>query len=187
MSNIIRILSTLFLVAYPVVVYIGFKTMNATLVAALLGGFFLLRLGAGKSRPDSFESYGRLLALIGLVLVAIAWLSESPVSMQYYPVAVNILLGVVFGQSLVYPPPLAERLARLKRPDLPEYAVIYTRRVTMMWCAFFFLNAGIAWLTVLHGSMEIWSLYNGLIGYIMVGALMIGERIFRTYVRGQWR
>ena len=75
-------------------------------------------------------------------------------------------------------PSLIERLARLQHPDLPPEGVIYTRRVTQVWCGFFIVNGIIALATAPCSSFEVWSLYNSLIGYILMGILG-GEYVVR--------
>lgn len=41
------------------------------------------------------------------------------------------------------------------------------------------MNGAIALATALWGSFEQWSLYNGLISYLLTGALLGGEYIVR--------
>lgn len=71
--------------------------------------------------------------------------------------------------------PIVERLARLQEPDLPEKGVRYTRRVTQIWCGFFIINGGIALFTALYGDMSLWTAWNGMIAYFLMGTLMAGE------------
>ena len=85
----------------------------------------------------------------------------------------------IFSWSLLSPPSLIERLARIQHPDLPPEGIIYTRRVTQVWCGFFIVNGGIALATALWSSFEVWSLYNGLIAYLLMGILLGGEYIVR--------
>ena len=87
-----------------------------------------------------------------------------------------------FGGSLWSAMPIIERLARLREPDLPETAVRYTRRVTQIWCAFFIFNGSIALLTALHGDMSIWTAWNGMLSYLLMGMLMAGEWLVRRRV-----
>jgi uncharacterized membrane protein len=74
---------------------------------------------------------------------------------------------------------MIERFARLAQPDLPEVAVIWTKKVTSVWCLFFILNTCIALYTVLFTSTQIWVLYNGFISYLLMGLLFAGEFILR--------
>lgn len=75
--------------------------------------------------------------------------------------------------------PLVERLARLRDPQLPDAAVRYTRRVTQIWCVFFILNGSIALFTAIYGDMTLWTAWNGMIAYLLMGALMAGEWLVR--------
>jgi uncharacterized membrane protein len=86
---------------------------------------------------------------------------------------------VIFSWSLLSPPSLIERLARLQHPDLPSAGIIYTRRVTQVWCGFFIVNGAIALATAVWSSFEFWSLYNGVIAYLLMGILLGGEYVIR--------
>lgn len=99
--------------------------------------------------------------------------------LQFYPVLINLILLVVFGISLIRPPTMVERLARLREPNLPPAAIIYTRRVTQVWCGFFIVNASISFAIQLWASPATWSLYNGVISYLLIGLLFGGEYLVR--------
>jgi uncharacterized membrane protein len=92
----------------------------------------------------------------------------------------------VFAFSLVYPPTIVERIARLEDPDLPPKGVIYTRKVTLVWCGFFLINAAISLLTIWYGDPWLWSLYNGGIFYLLMGLLMAAEMAVRRKVKASY-
>ncbi len=96
-----------------------------------------------------------------------------------YPVMMSTGALMIFATTLIKPPSMIERFARLAEPDLPESGVIWTRKVTVVWCVFFALNALIALATVLFAPMKIWVLYNGVISYVLMGMLMLGEFLLR--------
>lgn len=118
--------------------------------------------------------------LAGALLLALAaiW-GNAWTPLKLYPVLVNAIFLGVFGYSLMAPPSLIERIARRKEPDLPSHAVHYTRRVTQVWCVFFFVNGAIALVTALWASTAIWSLYNTVIAYVLMGLLFGGEYLVR--------
>lgn len=89
---------------------------------------------------------------------------------------------ILFAQSLYQKESLIERFARLQKPDLPGYAIAYTRNVTKVWCVFFVVNACIALVTTFM-SMQVWTLYNGLISYLLAGCLFLIEFIIRLRVQ----
>ena len=166
--NSVMALSTLL---YPFAVYFGSGYFEPWKMAALLIALLLVRFTISYSRKH--WSTPLLLAGIGYCLFAM-W-SNQLVALRFYPVLVNALTLLIFGWSLFSPPSLIERLARLQHPDLPPQGVIYTRRVTQLWCGFFIINGALAWVTALWASLEIWSLYNGLIAYLLMGILFAAE------------
>jgi uncharacterized membrane protein len=76
-----------------------------------------------------------------------------------------------------------ERLARLQDPVLPPQGILYTRKVTAVWCGFFLVNGLVSMGTIYYGDRWIWSLYNGCISYVLMGVLMAVEMMVRKRVR----
>jgi uncharacterized membrane protein len=74
---------------------------------------------------------------------------------------------------------MVERIARFREPALPQEAVKYTRRVTQVWCLFFLGNGLIALWTAIWQSARAWFWYNGVIAYLLIGALFAGEWLIR--------
>lgn len=148
-------------------------------------GLFAVRLvllGRGE-KANQFSKNIRIMAGTGIVLSVLSFFYDSPNAMLYYPVVVNALLLSLFVHSLIRPPPIIERFARMREKNLPQYAVDYTRKATIAWAVFFLLNGSISLYTVLASSMELWTLFNGLISYILVGCMFLGEFIIRSLVR----
>lgn len=123
-----------------------------------------------KAQPADF--FGKAIALAGIALVAISVLLRETSLLLYYPVAVNLLLFILFFSSLRARQSIVERLARLSEPYLPPAGVSYTRRVTQVWCIFFVFNGSLALYTCLNGDVGLWALYNGGISYLLIGLLM---------------
>ena len=113
------------------------------------------------------------------MLALVSMWSGSPDAMLYYPVLVNAVMLLLFSASLVYPPTVVERIARLRDRDLPAEAVPYLRRVTIAWCVFFVGNGALALYTAARASFETWALYNGLIAYVLIGAMFGAELLTR--------
>ena len=120
-----------------------------------------------------------------LFLLAIALANETHWLLAY-PVFVSLLFFAVFAYSLVHPPTVVERLARLEDPNLPPKGVAYTRKVTQVWSGFFLANAAISLGTVWHGDRWLWSLYNGGVFYVLMGLLMAGEMAVRRKVKASY-
>ncbi|MDP2271787.1 MAG: hypothetical protein Q8N23_33090 [Archangium sp.] len=123
------------------------------------------------------------LALGAFGLAAITGVLNVGWPLRWYPVFINGSLLVLFGVTLFRPPSMAERLARLREPDLPPHAVEYTRKVTMAWCGFFIVNGALAAATSLWGTDAQWALYNGGIAYGLMGVFAGAEYLVRLRVK----
>ncbi|MBW3689984.1 hypothetical protein [Aeromonas dhakensis] len=174
------------LLLYPLAVYWGLSHAGQTPLLLGLLLIFSLRLLPGllKGRVrfgplPEWLWLGRLLACIGLGLTLLSALFSARHWLLYYPLAVSLCLLCLFGWSLTRPMSLVERLARLQDPALPAAAIGYTRRVTQVWCGFFVINGALAAFTIWHGDLALWSLYNGLVSYLLMGGLMGAEYLVR--------
>ena len=180
---VLHVLMVLLIIAYPFAVWLGLKNWGIGILAPILIVVFLLRLLTFRGKLSQFTALGKIIALSGVILAAASWLLHETQMLLYYPVAVNGFLLLLFGQSLFFPPPIVERLARLAQPELPDRAVSYTRRVTQVWCVFFIFNGAIALYTCLRGDIALWTLYNGGISYLLIGLLMGIEWIVRKRIQ----
>ncbi|MCP3161487.1 COG4648 family protein [Myxococcus qinghaiensis] len=163
--------------AYPLLVYWGLGRFEPRWMAVPLVGMAVVRAVATRERVWLVTAAG------ALVLAGTSMLGNHALPLKLYPVLVNAMLLAVFATSLVYPPSVIERLARLREPELPASGVAYTRRVTQVWCGFFVVNGSIALGTALWASDATWALYNGLIAYGLMGVLFAGEWLVRRRVR----
>ena len=176
-----RLLGLLLVVAgllYPFAVYYGMEHLSPRLFAALLGGLWLARALSNRDKPGS-----RWMAGAALAFCLLLGLAGEPALLRWYPVLLNLMLLALFGLSLIYGPPLVERLARLQEPELPAHAVLYTRRVTIVWAGFFLANALAVTALTLWAPLSWWTLYTGLIAYALMGLLFAGEWLVRQHVR----
>lgn len=175
------VLLGLLTLAYPALVYFGLGHFEPRWLALLLAGLALTRALAQRERIWLVAALGALL------LAAISLLGNAVLPLKLYPVLVNAVLLAVFATSLAYPPSAIERLARLREPDLPPEGVAYTRRVTQVWCGFFFINGGLALVTALWASAATWALYNGLIAYLLIAALFGIEWLVRQRIKAKYQ
>ncbi len=166
--------------SYPFLMWFFLDHFQPRYLALILAALFLLRL----LRRD--QGVPLPLALACALFLAVAALINETSWLLAYPVFVSLLFFAVFSISLIFPPTIVERLARFDDPDLPPKGVAYTRKVTQVWSVFFLVNAAISLATVWYGDQWLWSLYNGLIFYVLMGLLMAGEMIVRRKVRASY-
>ncbi len=173
MTTVLVVLTVL----YPLGVYLAMGHVAPQWLAVLLVALAVLRAVVTRQR------FWWVVASGAALLAVAAWWREDALAVKLYPVLVNAVLLVVFAVSLRHPPSVVERLARLSEPDLPLSGVRYTRKVTMVWCMFFVGNGVAAAYTATFSSDAIWTLYNGLIAYVLMGCLMGIEWCVRQWVK----
>jgi uncharacterized membrane protein len=163
---------------YPFVVYFGMEKVSPPIFALALGAIWLIRAPSLLRQPG-----GRWMVGAALAYCVVLAISGEARLLRWYPSLISALLAVAFGLSLIYGPPFIERIARAREPNLPLFAVRYTRMVTWVWLGFFVFNGGTSAALTLWAPLSWWTLYNGLISYFLVGALFAGEWLLRKRVR----
>lgn len=164
--------------AYPFAVYFGIEHLSPRIFAALLGALWLTRLLSNGGATSRWTAGTALLFCLLLGLL------DNAALLRWYPVLINAAMLVLFAGSLFSGMPVIERLARLQDPDLSPSGVRYTRQVTRVWVGFFIFNGSIATALTLWAPLAWWTLYNGLIAYLLMGVLFFGEWLVRQRVRG---
>lgn len=173
MNVILKGMVVIGLILYPFLVGYSLAHGQYVWVSSLLIVLGVLRLfSRGNTLLLPLTGFAILCGSLSLILKDQAWL-------KMYPVFMSVGALIIFASTLIKPPSMIERFARLAEPNLPEAGVIWTRQVTVVWCVFFVLNALIALATVLFASMQTWVLYNGFISYMLMGLLLLGEFILR--------
>jgi uncharacterized membrane protein len=164
--------SGLLIVAYPVIIYLLLSYQAAWLGALLVFSLIVWKL----HHRDNWL----WLALVLLISILVsARLFGIDAILRLSPLLIHISLFYLFIQSL-NTIPMIEQFARLDFGDvLPAEIAAYCRKLTILWTVFFAANiAGCTWLAIL-GDDATWVLYNGLIVYLLIGALLLGEYLWR--------
>ncbi|WP_417782175.1 hypothetical protein [Terasakiella pusilla] len=172
-------------VAYPFAVYFGLQLFSPLVIALALISFLIVRiLSSWREKKQVRELVALSLTLSCVVLLSFV---DQLLAIKSYPVALSLSLASLFTYSLLNPPSMIERFARMVEPNLNEQGVRYTRKVTMVWIGFFICNAVVSFGTAVYGDLEVWTFYNGFLSYVCVGGLMGGEFIVRQFVKKHHR
>lgn len=169
--------------SYPWIVLglYGNSPLLVVLWVAVLGVWLLTgREPSAKLRAAIF------CAAVMLAALALAGPVSGQALAKFYPVIISMALLVVFAGSLMRPPSVIERAVRRSGRQVPAQASRYMRWVTIVWVVFFAVNGALAaWLAV-FGAVQDWALYNGLVSYLIIGAIMGLELAIRRWYRSRY-
>jgi len=178
-SAFLRIAFVILLAAYPFIIYVGIQVLPASFFGILLAVVLLLRFGIipPGERATALPAIGIL-----LVYAVTAAIVGSTQLLLYYPVLVSLLLFVLFAGSLRHEEPFLLRIVRASGMPISDHGPKYLARLTAVWSAFFLINGAIAFWTTTQ-TVEIWTLYNGLVSYLFAATLMLCEWVFRRHYK----
>jgi uncharacterized membrane protein len=164
---------------YPFIVYFGLQVLPPSFFGLVLVVLLAMRYGVllPNERPILLP-----VLLIFAVYAVVAVVLQSRQMLLYYPALVNFCLCTVFVGSLRQGEPLLLRIVRARGMPVSRHGPAYLFRLTAIWAGFFAANgAASIWTATL--SIELWTLYNGLVSYFLVAVLVGGEWLFRRHFK----
>lgn len=197
---LLRILIIAISVCYPLLVFCSLVLfgLHARGVAALLLLICAVQIFESISKKNATNSVrvdtkvafikNFAVALLTLFCAIFAIAFDSEFSLKFYPVIVNVSLLIFFTYTLFTENSFAFRMAciadkKLATNPVKDSIKKYCDKVTFAWCIFFVFNALVALYTSIACSTKIWSIYNGLISYILIGLFFAIEFIIRKGVQ----
>lgn len=181
-AQFISAVAALFFIAWPLGAFYAIKEgllalfLIATLALLVLRSVALYLKGGNSALKEIFAT---VLPCCALIAAAIFFEADWAL---FYPVVVNLSLLILFAYSLSDKPIIQKFAEIMQKGPLPPEGIAYTRKVTILWIAFFTANGSIACATVFLRDLEVWALYNGFISYLAIGLLFIGELFYRKAV-----
>lgn len=129
-------------------------------------------------------------ALSLAMIVLVFFVLKKTIVVRLYPVCVSAVFLCAFGFSLLpigRRVPFVFRLACLQDKSIlsspnKEKVRRYCRNVTAAWCVFFVANGLVALWSALCASDRVWSVYNGIVAYILMGVMFAVEYTIRRQV-----
>ena len=171
--SIFKIFFSVLAVLYPCFIFLGLKNgINSRFLTL----FLLMAVFCSFIHHKS-----KILFILGSSIVCAHFLSRNAFFIYIYPVVTNLLFTSIFIISL-NKTPIIEIFARKIHKKLDEKAIIYTRKATIAWSIFLTINTIASFIT-LFLSVNAWTLYNGLISYLLIGMMMLAEWCIRKKIQ----
>ncbi|PCI03037.1 MAG: hypothetical protein COB79_01380 [Zetaproteobacteria bacterium] len=167
---VFKILVGILFILYPAVVYYGLTHGMAWFGLLLLILFFMYQ-------AIFSEKHWQSIGFIAVLSVG-AWFQQAT-TIKLIPIVIHLSLFGLFYQSLQDKSPLIEKFARLDFPNFPEGMARHCLQMTQIWTVFFACNIVLNIGLVLWATDATWALYNGMLVYIFIGMLVLGEYIWR--------
>jgi uncharacterized membrane protein len=180
--TMLRVTAGVLAVGYPLLMYFGLSRFGTRSAAWML---LVVAVAHTVIRSRQLRAFAWRSALCVPLCAGALWLDDRRY-MLAVPVLINAGFFITFFGSLRGPMPLVERFARMRVRELSPEEQVYCRSVTKVWSAFFLFNGATAALLALSGSLALWTLYTGLISYVLVGVLGASEYTLRKYRFGRY-
>lgn len=171
-------------VIYPFLVYWGLERYGAGVFAL----FLLLMLIVRFVITRQYRYRGQWVLLFAMVVFCgIVLTLDSQALLRWYPVLISLGFSLLFWLSLAGPTTLIERFARLAGEQPSAQALVYMRKLTVVWAILLLLNAGVAAYTACCLSLAHWTFYNGLLSYGVFALFMALEYGYRRHYQRKYR
>ncbi|MFL0809891.1 MAG: hypothetical protein K6L76_05700 [Agarilytica sp.] len=170
----------LLVLSYPVLAHLG-----VVLAQPLLMPLAIVFLAAGVlfSGLKSGNWVTWLILFIVAVFASVMQWFHSAIFIMYIPlVFVPLLIGWGFARTLLPGQvPLVTEIGEKARGPLSESMRRYTRVVTQMWAVCLISMAVWGLLLAIFGHETVWVTFTGMLNYMIVGILFVGEFVYRKF------
>ena len=179
MQVVLKIISGLFLFASPWVLYWTLsqgdvKVASITLVAWVIVRTIPIVMAAKQEQRRAAMQ----LPVIALVFALLGWISSNGTWLLVLPAATQATFGLTFLRSLSGTP-LIEHFARMVKPELTAGEQAHCRAWTRVWGYYLIALAALGLVLAVVASLAVWTIYVGVISYVMVGVLFAIEYVVR--------
>lgn len=168
----IKILGGLVAIVYPIAVFVALQHNFSVRTLGLILLCIMLLVMAWRRQI--------WMGILGVLLMIQAIILDQEIFLKLYPVFMNLAVCVMFAFSLK-DVPLVEKIAKKMKYEMDDNARRYARRLTIAWAMFMAFNTFASLLTVFMSDW-VWTLYNGLISYCLIGMMMLIEYFVRARV-----
>lgn len=186
LRSLTTLIIAIVILLYPFVIFFGIQFLSVQGLSLIILCLFGLRAIFNHKNDHSIMPKYALFTLsgIGIAISLLGMLSHNIIFIKLYPVAMNLAFLGIFITSLFAKENIIYQFAKkTSRQTLPHFVSAYTRKVTIAWCVFFLLNALVSCYSALFSSLHVWTIYNGLISYILIGAFFVCEFLVRIFVK----
>ncbi len=198
----VKIIFAVFAAIYPILVFCLLAVFHLPVrvlslcITAMGFAFFLSASVHTKSQahkdgqPGDKVFFSRIKPFITATMLMLAgclcFFTNQAVFLKFYPIVITSVFLVAFASTFFSPPTIIFRFATMTDKSIigsPYERCIasYCRKVCIAWCTFFVCNI-LASVCTSFASYEVWTLYNGLISYIIMGLLFAVEFVIRRSV-----
>lgn len=211
MRKFFHALLYIFAALYPVFIFVCIVVFKippriTSLCVIVLGITFFLSF-TGKQKKNQDETSGkkkkafldwRPLATSLLIFAGgmLGFLTKETFFLKLYSASISVMFLIVFGSTLIFKPNMIFRFATLADKTVigssfEKDVYKYCRNVTIIWCIFFIFNGTLSTITAFSKEIfkvnddtanAIWSVYNGVISYALIGILFSSELFVRRIV-----
>lgn len=179
MKTVLGILSALFILASPWVLYWTLSQQRVGVAAAVLIGWVVVRTIPVLVAARREQRVAALqLPAIALVFVVLGWVSNNGTWLLVLPSATQATFGLAFLRSLSGTP-LIEHFARMMKPELGAPQIAHCRRWTLIWGIYLVALAAVGLALARWATLSVWTVYVGVVSYVLVGALFAVEYLIR--------
>ncbi len=179
MKAILNVISTLFILASPWVLYWTLTRQDVAVAALTLAGWVVVRtIPILLSAKREQRAAALRLPVIAAVFALLGWVSNNGTWLLVLPAATQAAFGLTFLRSL-RDTPLIEHFARMVKPELTAGELAHCRSWTRVWGYYLIVLAAIGLVLAACASLEVWTVYVGIGSYVLVGVLFAVEYVVR--------
>ena len=179
MKTVLNIISALFILASPWVLYWTLSQHRVGFAAIMLICWVIVRTIPVLLSAKREQRLAALqLPAIALTFASLGWVLNNGTWLLVMPSATQGTFGLAFLRSLAGTP-LIEHFARMVKPELSVPELANCRSWTRIWGFYLLVLAAIGLALARWATLATWTVYVGILSYVLVGVLFAVEYVIR--------
>jgi uncharacterized membrane protein len=179
MKTVLGVISALFILASPWVLYWTLSQHQIDIAAMTLIGWVIVRsIPVLLSAKREQRRAALQLPAIALGFAFLGWVSGNGTWFLILPSATQAAFGSAFLRSLSTTP-LIEHFARMMKPELSVPEQAHCRSWTRVWGIYLLVLAAAGLVLARWATLAVWTVYVGVVSYVLVGVLFAVEYFVR--------
>lgn len=172
--SVAKIFLVALIVTYPLFIFLTLVVFKLPISIVSIGMMIIAIAYFGFFHTKGKRNWSAI--LLGLVAIVVL-ITQSETVLKFYPICLTLVFLVAFGVPLLRGKPIITTFAMIMDSAIethPGRGILERccKALNIMWCIHFIISLAINFFIVFGSTLQIWTLYNALISYLVQGVLI---------------
>ena len=173
-KSVVKFFLVALVVTYPLFVFLALVVFKLPISIVSIGMMIIAIAYFGFFSSKGKRNWSAI--LLGVLAIAVL-ITQKEIVLEFYPICITLVFLFVFGVPLLRGKPIITRFAMMMDSAIethPGRGILERccKALNIVWCIHFIISLAVNFMIVFGYDLEIWTLYNALISYLVQGLII---------------